>query len=277
LAAVLRVVENYQDLPIGDPGNTFAIARDLGSNERDEVKFKGGTTDELKASLQGHVDMKPYERERQRLSGTGLLSQLKTQMQDVTPIRKRRLSEHDGDWDYSRRYDISPFSSSVRAFQPERTVTVVCNFAVSAWAEASEIDRYGAMVWAIVDILESCGVRTRVVYREAGLGCDYNGTTDNDIRFMLKKPGEYIAPSLLATAFQANFFRRVAFGFIVLGCDYAGKTVSMGYGKPEKNNKAIQFKEGSLILSPDSIHATSDELEREIMKAVKGEVASKSA
>jgi hypothetical protein len=234
----------------------------------DDEAFKGGSLADLEAALSGKVDMQAYLQAKRRFSESKLGQRLNTVTQDLAPRRKRFTSEHDGEWDYGRQWEITPFYSTSRAFAPARTVRIMADFSISARAKADEIDRYGVMVWALSDMIESTGVMTEVCFYNAVTGCAYGPDTDGKTIIKLKRAGEYIAPSLLAAAFKANFFRRAGFAMIATHGEVSGGEVSGCLGSPVRSNVPIEFGRGELWIRTNATTGYDGAIEREILKAV---------
>jgi hypothetical protein len=240
----------------------------MGDNDPDRISFCGGTYQEVLDDLSGKVDMKPFLKAREKFAKGKLAEKLKTSIALVTPRRKRIMSEHDGDWDYSRRYEITPFANTKRAMGAGRTIDLVCDFSISAYTTSEEIDRYGAMIWAISDLIEQAGVATNIIYRDRVTGMCSERKLAADIEVTVKRAGEYISPSVLASVFKSRFYRRVMFGLFSVIPELVNRRVCSGLGRPVEDRARIEFSNGKLVLNPLVIGATNDQVEEEILKAI---------
>lgn len=264
LSGALSAMKQIKRLPFNIPGNQEMVSEILSAAE-----FNGGSMQDLLDDFAGKVDMGPFRSEKERLRKSGLLTKLKTTCQDLNPKRKRRLSEYDGEWQRDREWEIKPYQETYRMLTTQKTLEIRADFSISAYAEASDIDRYGAMVWALSDLIESSGIQTRIVMQCRVTGMDRESrqwSCDSEIEF--KKPGQYLAPSLLASGFKSRFYRMPLFLAEVLASDAAGFQVSSGLGRPIHVANKIEFKDGILKLSPDAHQAMTDEVEKEILKAI---------
>ena len=59
---------------------------------------------------------------------------------DFNPKRKRSLSEHDGDWDYDKQWEIKPFSNSRKEMLPINVVDINVDMSISSGMRAEEIN-----------------------------------------------------------------------------------------------------------------------------------------
>lgn len=266
LNSMLATLEDFKGLPFAHTANRYSAHRSMISD--DYWREKGGTAQALKDALAGKQDMGPFEAARLKLAGSGLLDRLQTHAADVSPRRKRRMSEHDGELDLARIYEIQPFYATHKTLQTDRTIELVCNFSISGFARPESIDEYGALVWSIADVIEAAGIKTRIILFEDGKEVDRRQRLVLEQAFILKEPWEYLPPSLLATAFSANFYRRAVFAMIAIGCDAYGYEVSEGLGKPIKRELPVQFSDGKLHLSPHALIGYSAEIESQVMSAI---------
>lgn len=269
LNSVLQASEELERLPWDSKSNRERATHDLKDRSSDGVRFRGGHYKQLQDDLNGLVDMGPFDRERRKLVESGLLGKLQTATEETTPRRKRRMSEHDGELDLARIYEIQPFYATHKVRSEERSIEIVANFSISAYANAEEIDAYGALVWALADIIENAGIRTRVVYRQRGRGIDKDTRTLGMLQeFVLKEPWEYLPPSLLAATFTTRFYRRMSFAFIPLLADMACKTVFDSLGNAIAETSPIVFTDGKLILGPDAKAGMTDQIREQVMAAI---------
>jgi hypothetical protein len=212
--------------------------------------------------------MKPFQKAFDVFLNSGLRRDLETVTQNCTPKRTRRLSEHDGEWQFDRRWEITPFQATHVKRMPTRTLTIMANFTVSAWGKSEEIDRYGAIVWAISQLIEKAGISTRIVWYQHARTVTECGLASR-IEIECKRAGEYLAPSLLAACFTTMFYRRVGFALEVASGEAYGKTVRDSLGSPIRYDP-VKFEKGVLSLAPECVHGYDAELGRCIVAAIKG-------
>jgi hypothetical protein len=238
--------------------------------ERDSKSFCGGTFEDLHRDLTGGIDMTRFHEAKTKFSEGGLYSKLKTKMQAVRPRRARCNSEHDGEWSMDRQWELKPFSTTTRVLSPGRVIDIDAAFCVSAFSESKDLNTYGAMAWALCNLVETFGVQTGVTWSIAGhdIQSSYRGTSvDYAIKIRVKKPGQYLPANSLAALFQSNFFRRIGFGLIVAAGEAAGAKVAHGLGCATSFD-AVQFSDGTLKIAPNSIHAYDNQIETEVLKAI---------
>jgi hypothetical protein len=271
LASVLSLCEAAREgrLALKESYNKGEARSQLGANRPEEWdSWKEGSLESLEKNLAGEIDLSGHMIERAKLEKTALIQKLQTLSQDLNPRRKRRFSEHDGEWSYDRRYEIEPFQATYRAASPTRILEIEAHFSIAAFTGAREINRYGAIIWAINDLIEKAGVQTRIVGRWHTSNITDDCSRDSNIEIEVKKPGQYVAPTLIATCFSSNFFRRAIFALDVASCDADGKRASCYLGQPIQQPKAIHFSKGVLTLSPKVMGGITPEMEAEILKAV---------
>jgi hypothetical protein len=270
MANVLRFVDaTKKTLP--EARNNPGIGAHI--HQAGDVSFKGGTPESLRRDLEGAISMDRFNAARAKLAKNGLLQKLQTRVAEVVPKRKRFNSEHDGEWSYDRRWEITPFQATCKAAAPAPVIEINCDFSISCHATASAIDAYGALVWAISDILENAGLRTRIIQHEAGTrvrASDGYGSKglESLIELELKSPEQYVAPSLLAAAFQSNFFRRPIFSLITACAELGDAAVAYGLGSCVQRSPAVKFADGVLYLSPDVRDGHTPEIEKAILEAI---------
>lgn len=233
--------------------------------------FRGGSLESLENDLSGKMDISRHVLKLREMETSGILRRLRTQIGLAYPKRRRVFSEHDGDWDYDRRWDIMPFQATSRPPQVGRTLILNCDMCVNASTKSKALDKYGVLVWAISNIIESAGICTRILYTEFSTGATEDGSS-SDIEVIIKNTGEYIAPPLLASVFQTNFFRRIGFSLLTLAAEAVGEEVAMGLGHAETKHRTLEYGDGVLYLHPDLAETAPAELENGLLAAMKGAV-----
>lgn len=186
---------------------------------------------------------------------------------NVAPSRRRVRSEYDGDYDLDKRWEIHPFNATTKAYSVAPHVTVTANLAVSSNYKAKQINDYGAMVWAIIQLLESKGIRVTV---NATYGSDNDeGDIKTLIRVTVKEPIKYISPQSLANVFRSVFIRRVFHNAIILACDSQNRYVGGGLGRPINPPTSVQYFNGELTLDIGALNDYSA-IETGLAQAMKG-------
>lgn len=264
LAACLMAVDRPNAWPV-EINTTWE--RDLLRRE-DREEWTGGSFQGLHDALSGKIDMRPFQKARAELEKTGILAKLQSHLADVSPKRKRRMSEHDGEWNFDRRWDMEAFSSTTRTLAPAQAIEFVANFAISSGTSSQAIDKYGAMVWALSDLIESAGIRTGITYRVALNSIDSGETVGTELRVRIKRPEEYLAPSMVAACFRSNFYRRLAFSFMCMGAESFGLGRCSGLGRPIQEPDPIRFEDGKIIMSPDAPQVSAETIQNVILAAV---------
>lgn len=246
--------------------NEYTLEHITDVSDRGDGSFCGGSKEDLLNDLEGHIDMKPYNEAYDKLDETGLLSKLKTAGALGKPRRKRRMSEHDGDWEYDRMWELKPYQNTVRKQQVLKTIKINCNFSCSGATGAPTIRKYGALVWAIARVIEDAGIQTHIVYSERAKNVGNN--TNVQTWVTLKNPGEYIAPTFLAACFTANHYRRLGFALQALCVpvnDNDQSCHSMGQAEP---GPAMQFEDGVLTLDVKANHMSYADVERTVLEII---------
>jgi hypothetical protein len=281
LASATQAAEAVTDLPYSCPttngvfaGVSMGITGGTEAYAKQSDTWIGGTPKELRNALSGNLDMSVFQAKLDEFQRSKLGQKLTSRADATEKRRKRFFSEHDGEWDHDRQWEIAPFQSTRREDSQTKVIDVKCHFAVSAWTSAAELQNYGAAVWAVTQLIEKAGIQTSISYV---LGC--NNVAENlgvKITLGIKKPGEYLAPSFLAACFTPNFFRRVGFLLYILACDAAGKAARQSLGQPIGAPSSVTFKDGVLSLSPQAMGSGagfSAKSEAALLKAICGDDA----
>lgn len=230
-------------------------------------EFSGGTYE----SLFELPDMTPFAIAKEKLRNSELTKKLSAKFSNINR-RRRILSEHDGEWEMSRQWEIQPFYNAKRQQTPHRIIDINCHLNVSCGVSAQEISSFGCMVWAINDVIESCGINTNINIVCDSAGVDEGGNLYCRVKLNLKKPGEYINPSNIARCLTSNFYRRVIFSWDVIACDFGGGLTSGGLGTPCRIPDIIKFENGVLNISSETIRVPNDKnVQEELVKAIIGD------
>lgn len=184
---------------------------------------------------------------------------------DFNPKRKRALSEHDGDYDHDKRWEIKPFNNSRKEMLPISVVDINVDMSISCGMSADAINKYGTLVWSIVQLIESLGIQASVKVVNDSVNMTRAGNYEAKLTLEIKKAGEYMSPVSLATCFQSVFYRRVIFSAIVMQAEESGNEVAYGLGRPRvpDEKEFVYFKNGAIYT-----RAGGSFNEKEIEKAI---------
>ncbi len=266
LASCLRMVDGIDEIKRAASINGDEIVSQLTSN--DDGGFKGGTYGELVSALQGQLSMKAYQGAYDKYQKSGMIERIQSRIEDVAPRRKRIYSDHEGDWDYERRFEDEQFVGLTKSSGAARAIDIKCNFGIHCGVGAEQINSYGALIWAVSQLIEQAGIQTRIIYHIPCEGQNEDRDIDSSIEIELKAAEEYIAPSLLAAVFTSNFYRRVGFALDVSAAEAASQRGHYALGRPFRNPNPVMFLDGALHLGADSTGCETAVLEREILKTI---------
>lgn len=266
---LLADIKEYQDGKIVTqiPGNE-KIHTYISSNNNDYSSFAGGNWNDV-INLK---NMKQFQNQLEEFRKHKLEEKIKSKL-DFSSKRARKISEHDGDYDFEKRWEIKPFNNAIRMPVPISIVDIKVDFSISYAMSADDINKYGAMVWAVVQLIESLGIQCNINMIDDNLNIDskgggfFGGNNDSkyDLMFdlQIKKSGEYISPIALATCFQSVFYRRALFAGFVIGCEFLKVRSSDGIGRPReiKVNKNLWYDDGIVHTKPGGIFKVDDVVE----------------
>ena len=276
LQATRKFIEASMGAGLGSAQESPRIADHMTGSP--DAEFYGGDYSHLTNVLAGKLDMSPLLKKQEDFRRSGISQKLQTVIAQVKPKRSRVMSEYDGDWNYDRRWDLEAFESTTKRLGGARTIDILCHFAVNCTVTADQLRQYGAMAWAISDLIEKAGITTRITlkYRVDGINAySYDGKsepTDCDIQIEVKRPGEYIAAPSLAATMQTIFFRRPIFGMIVACANLTKQNACYGLGHARQESMRIRFKDGLLELSPETVHADPQEVEKCVLEAIRASI-----
>lgn len=182
--------------------------------------------------------------------------------------RKRRFSEHDGNWEESRQWEVKPFESVGKELSPNPLIDIDIHMCFSGGVKARTITKYGTLCAAIINHLESIGYLTSVnLISVANESCNKARYKVNKIR--LKGPNEYSSVQKMLTAFSPNYYRRVMFSHTVLGAELLDDDVSYGLGYPYKFHKDYEIKNGKIEIFSTSVLNNQEKFIEDIKKGLK--------
>ena len=156
--------------------------------------------------------------------------------------RGRVRSEYDGDFDYDKKYDISPFSTRGKVLTKKKSLKLYAELSFSGRVSSKVIDEYGAFVTALVFYFEKQGVNIELYLTQTGSNPG-SGNLEfcNRAKTKIKNSGEYLAKSEMLKIFNTVYFRRIGFAHIVASCDFIGQAASHSLGSPYRFNKPYEY------------------------------------
>ena len=201
-------------------GKSYFIAQCEGADP-------GMTGAEFIREIQGETRnlLRSFAAAKEELERTGIKEFLEESAIGTRKKRKRVFSEHEGEWDYDRKWEITPFQSTVLR-KDEFPYLEVC-FPINMLARATPeyITGFGARCLAICEILENAGYRIAVTMEDWNTGCvvssckgvskGWNFKQRQMLnRMVLREANEYGSIQDFAVYASAAFYRRAIFGLI---------------------------------------------------------------
>ena len=186
--------------------------------------------------------------------------------------RKRKFGEHDGEWDFDRKWETTPYQESKASQASGQILNLVFHYTFSAMVPAAQITKLGALIASITDLIECSGVQCNIDLFMNQRYATEHGNWASSIKIRVKNAGEYMSPQRLISVFNSNYYRRVGFTMMVKCCDLEGLKASYGLGSPARKVKTVEYIGDELHLGAD-ICGTNPNLEKEIIKALSKKIA----
>lgn len=163
--------------------------------------------------------------------------------------RKRTLSEHDGEYDHDRRWDVAPFQATQR-IQSNKRIEVEVDFSFNAWTSQQQIQEYGIVAFNVVKALEVKGfqVDVSIVCNSANAYFKSGVPYTLAERHWVKRANEYQNAATFCRFFTPYFFRRCMFWEMSMAGKDLGLTVSSGLGSARPG--AFEVRKGFVRLTP---------------------------
>jgi hypothetical protein len=236
-------------------------------NERHDgdSRFCGGTKEQFIAMGRGELDQAAFLKARKTIAAQ--MRELNTEELFTARKRERFYSEHDGEFDRDRLFEIRPFASTrILNNGIVRTLDVSIDFSFHCGVTAAAINRYGAMAWSIVDLIESNGIQCSLTIQVQGYGFERGKDSFNSQKILInvKRPGDYVDSLTLARCFTTQFYRRGVFTLYVAACDRFEQEAPHSLGTPR--NTSSFAERGKLHIGNE--HADTPDLAR-LLKFVK--------
>lgn len=245
--------------------NSEKIQENMYGHESDSDK--GGTFKDLFKPCE---NLDEYKKHEEKLKDTNIWSRLEYIFRKQN-VRKRVRSAYDGDFDYDKRWELEPFSRREKRPGLNRIVKIEAELCFSGSVSPETIDKYGALICALVNLLEDNGFLAEVWVTSSG---DDHWGEDTKARdsILVKSSDQYMPLQSLLRVFSAVFFRRLSFAHIILHADYVNKDVSYGLGHPHRFNKIWEVQDRTLrIYSVPDFKQQHDIVQKLISELTKGE------
>lgn len=211
--------------------------------------WNNGTVDDLYKE----PDMGLFKRKLAEIQRNPTLQILRPSVQLAPSARKRIRSEHDGDYDLDKRWEIKPFNATHKAPTIKRFMHIDADMSINCMYNASQINDYGATVWAIVQALESRGISVSVSLMQKSVHRS-NPEFLTESRHLVKEPLKYTSPGALATVFTSNFYRRCLFFAIAKCGDMQNRDVTHTLGSPITPTRNVIVEGSTLTLAIGAIN-----------------------
>lgn len=244
-----------------------------------DTHFIGGSYDSFKRSLRGDLNMEPFHKAKDDLRKTGFAERLRDKIEYLVPKRARVTSEHDGDWSFDRRWEISPFESTSRRTGAGRTVKLTANLCVSCGVSAEKINKFATLVWAVSEVLEDCGIQTEVITRYFTRNVTstlINGKYGSEVlEIQAKSADQYIHPTILAALCKSQVYRRAMFAMSCVSAGIQGSAVASGLGRPDNGGFPVKWvnADGRLYMNAETLTGSTEQLEAEILASVEATIS----
>ncbi len=260
-------METYQ--PSGNPDKEVVNYIETYRKDKHDKGFSGGSYKDF-INL---PDMEPFLKAKQKILDSKLDQKINNAV-GYKPKRKRTNDEYDGDWNYDRRWDVKPYNRAFKMPVPNRFVSIDADFSINAGTSAEAIHNYGAIVWAIAQILEELGINIEIKitnkcqrqFGETTHNCIYGGNSE----FIVKRSDEYMSPQALASVFRSVFYRIGIFGTWRIEGEKLGLFTDSSLGYPDgRKFNAIKFENNTLFIAPD-VRPDENKIQEEITKIING-------
>lgn len=258
----MRIVKNTKDLVI-EADFTWKQALDffelkdkgvkVDSNQKlyneqssdGDSSWRGGTVKELREV----PSFNNFIKTRSDISKRRMFKKIEHKM-GLSPRRKRYMSEHDGEMNFDKLYDIKFFESTMRSQTHSKKLDIIVDFSILGHTSSEDIDRYGATVWAVIQLLEAKGYGVNLFLEQTGQNAFAEKGYAYRIKMLqkVKSENEYLSPKVIAMCFQSNWYRRVTFGMMVKCGDEFNFPVNTNLGTTW-NKKPTSLKDGEFYIS----------------------------
>lgn len=233
----------------------------------DEEGFCGGTFEDLQRGLlEREVDVQPVERAREKFAGYYINKFNHATFKQKR--RKRRFSEHDGDWDQDRQWEIQPFAATYKSPQAVKCIEIEAELSAAGIVSAERIDEYAGYIVALVELVERQGVSVDLKLTMPSRNTCPGKADRVRYKMQVKKPGEYLTTQDLKAVFSTNWMRRYGFSMLALAADIQDVAMNFGFGNPDPSNEAVKATSAGLLVSPTSYDPDVEKVMEELNKVL---------
>lgn len=238
------------------------------SDGSNDSTFVGATFEQSEALARGVFDAEPFKAAREKV-----LNKIKVDTTDAlkAPMRRRFLSEHDGELDFDRLYERNPFHATKRENNGAiKAVEVLVHYSFCASVAAETIQKYGALTWSVVDKLERAGIQTELIvqYNAKPIENGAHNILNKKVLVTVKEAGQYLDTLSLARCFTTQFYRRFMWTLSALSAEVIGNQLSRSVGWGVDTYSSA--KPGKIELSMDILGQDYQKLESYIKTAIGG-------
>lgn len=219
--------------------------------------------------------LKKLKDARNELSKQGIEHSLREILRDCTPVRKRRNSEHDGEWSMDRKWELKPFMRTDKVMGESPSLVIRCMIGFNSFTDAKMITEYASKAGALSDIIESLGIKTKlsIVHDNSNRFNNNEGKISHTNRFdfLIKDFDEYGSLDAIATCFHASTQRRTLFTLYAVCAASMNMGLTYGLGQ-SKQEPIIKDKAGEITVDINNldklIRGDTSEIKK-LMNAIK--------
>jgi hypothetical protein len=243
--------ENASLFPIN--GNRFKSS--ILDNDED---FRGGSLAQFEEETLGNINLEPYQSAMDSLLEGPLAEKLLSLKDAINSDLDFCFSDCEGEFDFSRRFEERPFIMYRQDKREDKIIEIRCNLTFASGVSAAHIQKFGAFIWAICQIIESAGKQARIVgvYKSHEI---INNSIATEIEAIIKESDEYITPVFLASCLSTGFVRRALFAGLISAAELLADSVHYGLGRCEFSKTKIDYDNGVLSVSGDAWHGLTFE------------------
>lgn len=248
-------------------------------HEVENPEFTGGTKEEVYKAIGGDFNQEPFLKARQDIGDQ--MQEMAISKLFAARKRRRHFSEHDGELDFDRQWELRPFHSTKHdnsGFLKSIDVDVQMGF--NCGVEAKAIAKYGAICWSVIDLLERSGISCNVKVVVDSAGSSYHWIDGNEKKpvfktntqeILVKRSDQYVDTMDIARCFTPWFFRSVMFVGQVMMDDACGLITNSGLGSSHPKDSSAE--PGKIFLGANLINNEPDlvKLNAFIETAIRGE------
>ena len=224
----------------------------------DDAHFLGSTVAETERACNGEFETKTFRDAQEKIKGLIKVQELETLS---AKKRSRVFSEYDGEVDFDRQWELKPFANTrAETGGVQRTLEINVDFSFNCSVTAKSIARYGAIAWAIADLVERAGIQVTInaVATVNNLIIEDRATLTSIIN--VKRAGDYTDVLALARCFTPWFYRRITWSTWVTVAEARGETASRNLGNPQSQRSGATL--GVLNIGTEAVDGYDADLTR---------------